>query len=330
MSKYYRLNFAERIRISVYLEQGFGVSKIARKLNRSKSTISRELQRKCGSYVASLAQAESAFKRSEGKFGLRKIDLNPKLREEVFKGLKKRWSPKLISKMLKDKFPKDRSMQVSHEAIYTYIYVLPRGELRKELSKFLRQRKERRKGRSDRIEKRGRIPEMISIEERPKNVANRSLAGHWEGDLIIGKQRSSALATLVERKTRALILIPLKKDRTAKTVRKALEKAVRHLPRHMKLSLTYDQGVEMSEHKLFTKNTKMKVYFCHPASPWERGTCENTNGLIRDYFPKGTDFSKMPTREIKRVQDELNERPRAALNYKTPKEAINAEILSLR
>lgn len=332
MRNYYRLDMRDRIKIFGYLAQGLGVTKIAEKVGRSKSTISRELSRCRGycPYDPSLANADSAFNQGRRRYGIRKLDLNDKLREEVFSGLKKRWSPEQISKILIKKYPRDKSMRISHEAIYTYIYVLPRGELRKELTLMLRQRKKYRQSRTNQYERRGQLPEMISIEERPKNVESRSLPGHWEGDLIIGKNQKSALGTLVERKTRALILVPLKNDRSPKTVRRAFEKAIKSLPKKMRISLTYDRGFEMREHQLFTKNTKMKVYFCHPASPWQRGTCENTNGLIRDYFPKGTDFAQITLKELHFVQNQLNERPRKALDYRTPKEALNEEILSLR
>ena len=217
-------------------------------------------------------------------------------------------------------------MHISHESIYTYIYLLPRGELRKELTDYLRQHKKSRYRRKGERDKRGKIPDMISIEERPAEVADRSIAGHWEGDLIVGKGHKTAMGTIVERKTRTLIMVPLK-NKDATSVRKAFERELKRLPIEMQGSLTYDQGVEMAEHKLFTKNTQMKVYFCHPASPWERGTNENTNMLIRQYFPKGTDFSQVTRKEIKRVQHELNERPRKTLDWKTPKEVFKKEIL---
>jgi IS30 family transposase len=219
-------------------------------------------------------------------------------------------------------------MQVSHETIYTYIYLLPRGELRKELVSYLRQEKKSRYPRKGKNDKRGKISEMISIEERPAEVADRSLAGHWEGDLIVGKGHKSAIGTIVERRTRAVILVPLK-EKDASSVRKAFEKEVKKLPQQMRLSLTYDQGVEMSEHKLFTANSKMKVYFCHPASPWERGTCENTNMLVRDFFKKGTDFNLVTRKELKHVQYLLNTRPRKTLNWDTPMNALNKEILKI-
>lgn len=220
-------------------------------------------------------------------------------------------------------------MHVSAETIYTYLYVLPKGELKKELLKSLRQGHKRRY-RKDRKLRKGmgsaRLEDMISIEERPPEVANRSVPGHWEGDLLIGGQtRPSALGSLVERTTRTTLLVPLK-GKSAKEVRQAFAREMKKLPRQMRLTMTYDQGREMAEHKLFTRKTKIKVYFAHPQSPWERGTNENTNGLIRQFFPKGTIFRNIPRREIKRVQHLLNGRPRKVLGWKTPYEAMR-EVL---
>lgn len=219
-------------------------------------------------------------------------------------------------------------MHVSHESIYTYIYLLPKGALKKELILYLRQHKKLRKNRKRSTDRRGVIPEMISIDERPAEVADRSLPGHWEGDLIMGKNHRSALGSIVERTTRTVILVPLKaKDATS--VRKAFARELKSLPQQMKLSMTYDRGKEMTEHKLFTQHTTMKVYFCHPQNPWERGTNENTNMLIRDFFPKKTDFSQLSRKEIKRVQRLLNERPRKTLNWDTPKNTFNKLISSV-
>lgn len=326
---YHRLSYLERIKIEFYHSEGYSLCTIAFKLNRSKSTISRELARFKGRkrYKSEVAH-DFAKCHEQSKIPKRKLT-NPKLFAEVYEGLKKRWSPEQISMTLRQKYPDDESMQVSHESIYTYIYVLPRGELRSELMTYLRQKKTLRTKRSMTSHKRrGRIIDMISIEERPKEVANRSLAGDWEGDLVMGKDHKTAIGTLVERKTRLVLIVPLK-EKKATDVRKAFEKALKKLPQNVLTSLTYDQGMEMAEHKLFEANTKMKVYFCHPSSPWERGTCENTNGLIRDYFPKKTDFSAVTRRELKRVQDELNERPRKALEFRTPKEVFNKEILKI-
>jgi IS30 family transposase len=238
--------------------------------------------------------------------------------------LRKRWSPREIVKRLQEEYPGDKAMRISHEAIYRYIYVLPRGSLKTTLIQALRQerayRRKRKPGNHE--ESRGTIAEMLSIEERPREVADRTMPGHWEGDLILGKQKRTALGTLVERTTRYTLLVPLNaKDATS--VRTAYAKELRSLPREITKTLTYDQGKEMSGHKQFTLDTGIAVYFAHPGSPWERGTNENTNGLLRQYFPKGTEFDKVSAREIKRVQRELNDRPRAVLHWKKPIEVIN-------
>jgi len=234
-----------------------------------------------------------------------------------------RWSPEQIAQTLRREFPRDKSMRISHEAIYDYLFVLPRGALKKELVGYLRQERSARRKRTGLKEQRGKIPEMISIEERPAEVADRSVPGHWEGDLILGKRHQSAMGTLVERKTRWLFLVPLK-NKDAESVRKSFAKTIKRLPRRLRKTMTYDQGKEMSEHQLFTKGTKVKVFFAHPGSPWERGTCENTNGLIRQFFPKGTDFNKVPLKEIRWVEGLINGRPRKTLGFQTPKEVIGA------
>jgi IS30 family transposase len=245
-----------------------------------------------------------------------------KLADVVGEKLKLYWSPQQIAQWLKKAYD-DPSMHVSAETIYTYIYVLPRGSLRKELIDGLRRQHKRRRvrGRSQ-AGQTANLEDMLSIEERPSEVADRIIPGHWEGDIIIGGQREqSAMGTLVERTTRSVLLIPLK-SKKAIDVRKAFAKEIKKLPKEMRLTLTYDQGREMAQHKLFTKQTKMKVYFAHPRSPWERGTNENTNGLIRQYFPKGTNFKKISRRQIKLAQHRLNGRPRKTLDWQTPYEAM--------
>ncbi|MFH1225686.1 MAG: IS30 family transposase, partial [bacterium] len=239
--------------------------------------------------------------------------------------LKKKWSPRQIAEELEKDYPLDMTMRRSPEAIYTYIYVLPRGALKKELTACLRHNHKRRHKQSRGVKIERNIEDMLSIEERPKEVADRIIPGHWEGDLIIGKNNRSALGTLVERTTRTTILVPVK-NREAETVAKAFAKEVKKLPKQMKLSMTYDQGREMAKHKLFTNITGAKVYFAHPRSPWERGTNENTNGLIRQFFPKGTDFHKVSRYEVKKVQDLLNGRPRQALGFQKPYEVFDQLI----
>lgn len=326
--KYTSLSYQERKAVESKLREGIGIREISRYLKRSPSSISRELKRYAfeGEYDALLAELLS-IRRMGNRNCIKKLDKNNRLRKYVLGEIKHYRSPNQIANRIRIEYPGDEDMRVSAETIYTYLYVLPRGELKKELISCLRKahKTRRRQKSSDTRETRGKILDMISIEERPAEVANRSVPGHWEGDIILGKGHKSALGTIVERKTRSLILVPLK-GRDAASVRKAFEREMKFLPREMKLSLTYDQGKEMAEHKLFTKNTKIKVYFAHPRSPWERGTNENTNGLLRQFFPKGTDFTKVSRKEINKVQHLMNTRPRKVLGYYTPQEKM-AELL---
>lgn len=323
---YWRLSSAEREEVSRGLAQGTGLSAIARRLGRAPSTVTREVRYNSGksgyrAFSAGNRAHARAASRNQGKSRLTRDD---RLREYVMKKLRMRWSPREIVKRLAVEYPEDRAMRLSHEAIYRYIYVLPRGTLKTTLITALRQARAYRRKRKSRNheETRGKLVAMLSIEERPHEVADRTMPGHWEGDLILGKHQRTALGTLVERTTRYTLLVPLKaKDATS--VRNAYAKALRSLPREITKTLTYDQGKEMSEHKQFTIDTGITIYFAHPGSPWERGTNENTNGLLRQYFPKGTEFDKVSTREIKRVQRELNDRPRAVLHWQKPIEVIN-------
>lgn len=331
---YKRLSEREREEVSIGLASGETQASIALRLGRSASTISREIARHKGAAGYRAFSAGKAAERSTSsrRHGKRRLVQEEHLQSYVLSGLKKRWSPEEIVRRIKIEYPSDTSMRISHEAIYQYIYVLPRGSLKKELVSCLRQeRKYRRKqgGRKGKVEEtRGKIADMLSIEERPKEVEDRIVPGHWEGDLIMGKYKRTALGTLVERTTRYTLLIPLGRDKRAADVRKAYAKAMRTLPKELAKTLTYDQGKEMSEHKRFTVDTGIQVFFAHPGSPWERGTNENTNGLIRQYFPKGTEFDKVSTREIKRVQRQLNDRPRAVLGFYKPDEKFN-ELVAL-
>ncbi len=301
---------------------------IALQLGRSTSTVAREV---AGNSGASGYRAFSAGQRARAaaaarRGGIRRLDREPRLRAYVVAGLRKRWSPREVVRRMKMEYAADSSMRISHEAIYQYIYVLPRGSLKQELVSALRRehayrRKTGGKGRPG--EARGRIAGMLSIEERPAEAADRTVPGHWEGDLILGRHKRSALGTLVERTTRYTILVPLGRQKDAASVRRAYARAFRSVPQELAKTLTYDQGKEMSQHARFTVATGIQVYFAHPASPWERGTNENTNGLIRQYFPKGTEFDKVSTREVKRVQRQLNDRPRAALSFYKPDEIFN-------
>jgi IS30 family transposase len=328
MTNYLRLSDLEREEISRLLSQKCSFSDISKKLGRHISTISREVKAgSCNKYTYRAVKAQNrarrnANKRKSGKF---KLNDNPTLWIYVRKKLKKKWSPRQIAEELEKDYPLDMTMRISPEAIYTYIYVLPRGALKKELTSCLRQNHKRRYKQARGVKMERNIEDMLSIEERPKEVEDRIVPGHWEGDLIIGKNNRSALGTLVERTTRTTILVPVK-NREAETVAKAFAKEVKKLPNQMKLSMTYDQGREMAKHKLFTNITGVKVYFAHPRSPWERGTNENTNGLIRQFFPKGTDFNKVSRYEVKKAQDLLNGRPRQALNFQKPYEVFDQLI----
>lgn len=329
MTNYKRLSDLEREDVSRMLSQGYSLRSIARSLDRNVSTISREI--KLGgcnkrTYRAVTAQNRAKRNSSKRKTGKYKLNDNPSLWKYILKKMKrKKWSPRQIAEELEKDYPLDMTMRISPEAIYTYIYVLPRGSLKKELTASLRQNHKRRHKQARGVKMERKIEDMLSIEERPKEVEDRIVPGHWEGDLIIGKNNRSALGTLVERTTRTTILIPVK-NREAEIVAKAFAKEVRKLPQQMKLTMTYDQGREMAQHKLFTRISGIKVYFAHPRSPWERGTNENTNGLIRQFFPKGTDFNKVSRYEVKKVQDLLNGRPRQALDFKKPYEVFNQLI----
>ena len=232
-----------------------------------------------------------------------------------------RWSPEQIAHRLPQRYPNEPTMRISHEAIYTYLYVLPCGGLKRELARYLRRRHRFRRPHKVRLSSRP-IQDLISIDERPAEVADHTVPGHWERDLLVGQANASALGTLVERTTRFTLLVPLT-AKDALTVRQAFARALRTLPAQLRRSLTYDQGPEMREHRLFTKQTKMRVYFAHPHSPWERGTNENTNGLLRQFFPKGTRFHQLSRTEIKRVQVMFNDRPRKILNWHSPAHAFH-------
>ena len=331
--RYTRLTDKERESISRGLAQHKPLRQLAKELSRSPSTISREIRRNRGKagYRAFSASRRAKAAASSRKRGKRKIEKQAGLLSYVIEKLKGEWSPQEISKRLKLEYAWDMDMQISHEAIYQYIYVLPRGELKQLLIKGLRQERKHRRAqkRGDTAETRGKIANMLSIEERPAEVAERSVPGHWEGDLILGKYKHSALGTLVERTTRYTILVPLGEHKDAASVREAYAEAFKSLPAELKKSLTYDQGKEMSEHEQFTIDTGIQVYFAHPGSPLERGTNENTNGLIRQYFPKGTDFTQVSKEEILEAQRKLNDRPRRALGYLKPDEVIN-QLVALK
>lgn len=335
MKNYKRLSSYEREEISRMLAQRCSFQYISKSLDRHISTISREVKAGgCNKYTyrAGTAQARSVRNSRKRKAGKYVLDNNFRLKQYVYCKLRLKWSPTQIAKTLKTDYPTDMTMRISPESIYLYLYVLPKGTLKKELLFCLRQNRKHRHKQRRGVEAKRKLEDMLSIEERPKEVEDRIIPGHWEGDLIVGKNNRSALGTLVERMTRTTILVKVK-SKSAEDVAKAFAKKIKKLPKEMKLSLTYDRGREMAAHKLFTKTTGVKVYFAHPRSPWERGTNENTNGLVRQYFPKGTDFNKVSSYEIKRAQHQLNGRPRKVLNWKTPyvvfNQLINSNIIAL-
>jgi IS30 family transposase len=239
----------------------------------------------------------------------------------------KKLSPEQISRQLRKQFPDDAEMRVSHETIYQSIYVQGRGALRRELAVCLRTGRALRRPHRKSQERRGRIPNMINISERPAEIEDRAVPGHWEGDLIIGKQGRSAIGTLVERKTRYLILLHLPNGQTPEEVEKAMVAATKRLPETLWKSLTWDQGQEMRNHAKISVATDLQIYFCDPAKPWQRGSNENTNGLLRQYFPKGTDLSVHSADYLEFVSAEMNERPRKTLDWLEPREALG-QLLS--
>ena len=331
MKNYTRLTMLDREEISRNIALGASIRSIAHSIKRHPSTVSREIHRygfvDQKYYRAIFAQGHHNVllrkQRSNGK-----LNNNLILKQIVLDYLNKKWSPQQIAKRLKVLYPNDMTMRVSHQTIYSYIYVLPRGSLKKDIVKCLRREHQyRQKHKPNRQKTSGAIQDYLSIEERPAEVADRIIPGHWEGDLLMGSRNASAIGTLVERTTRMTFLVKLD-NKNAKAVREAFAKEFQSLPPGLKRTLTYDQGQEMAQHKIFTQETNINVYFAHPHSPWERGTNENTNGLLRQYFPKGTDFTKISKERLKEVQDELNDRPRKALAYNTPHENFAVALVA--
>ena len=323
MRHYRRLTLMEREELSRMLAAGYSLRATAQVLQRAPSTLSRELTRHRASPATyrAVAAHQRAHRWAHHPRKLRKLVSHPRLRSAVLHLLAQRWSPEQIAHGLPQRYPEDPTMRISHEAIYTYLYVLPCGGLKRELARYLRRRHRFRRPHKVRLSSRP-IQDLISIDERPQEVADRTVPRHWEGDLLVGHANASALGTLVERTTRFTLLVPLAAKDVA-TVRQAFARELRTLPAQLRRSLTYDQGPERREHRLFTKQTKMRVYFAHPHSPWERGTNENTNGLLRQFFPKGTRFTRLSRTESKRVQVMLNDRPRKILNWQSPAHAFH-------
>lgn len=298
------------------------LNSIAKKLGRDPSAITREVRKqvKRKNWCYSALRGQELATENRSKRGRKsKIESNTELKEYVYAKLKEEWSPEEIANRIKKEYVHNKTMRISHETIYQHLYCLPRGELKKELMAGLRLNRKRRLSRAAGHARRPGIQDIISISERPTETIGRTVPGHWEGDLIIGKDRKSAIGTLVERTTRLTLIVPLKK-KDAISVRTEFAKAFKRIPKKFTKSLTYDRGTEMAQHKLFTKDTGIKVFFADPYCPWQRGTNENTNGLIRQYFPKGTDFRNVSIAEIKEAERRLNSRPRKVLGFFTPSE----------
>ena len=324
------LSVQEREKIRDLKAAGTSARGIAHALGRSPSTISRELGRNTDpvlGYLPHGAHRKAAARRARPKTA--KLAVESDLRDYVKARLLLRWSPEQISHTLVEEFPDNPEMRVSPETIYQALYVQARGGLKREIQAALRTGRTRRKPHRTGEQRTPRfVDPMIMISERPPEIEDRAVPGHWEGDLITGAYNQSAIGTLVERTTRYVMLVHLPNDHTAETVRDGLVKTMATLPAHLRGSLTWDQGAEMATHKSFTLATDMPVYFCDPASPWQRGSNENTNGLLRQYFPKGTDLSAYGPEDLEHVAQELNGRPRKTLGWKTPAERLRDLLLT--
>jgi IS30 family transposase len=322
------LSMAEREEIALGLAQGKSMRQIARQLGRPASTVSREVARNSsgtGSYRTLAAQARAEQRARRPKEA--KLAGNDELRGYVQGKLRQRWSPEQVSARLVTEFPDRPEMRVSHETIYQSLYVQGRGALRRELAKSLRTGRALRRPRRKTGERRGKIAGMVNISQRPAEAADRAVPGHWEGDLLVGAHGKSAIGTLVERTTRFTMLVPLPDGFDAPAVAGALTPVIAGLPGALRRSLTWDQGWEMKAHAQITVAADCEIYFCDPHSPWQRGSNENTNGLLRQYFPKGTPLGGHSAAHLAAVADELNGRPRKTLGWRTPAEAL-AEVLA--
>ncbi len=314
------LSLEEREHVSLGLVLGKSLRSLAVELGRSPSTVSREVSRNRGTrrYLASTAERTARARAT--------VPRRPKklvsrwLWRYVERHLRQEWSPQQIVWRLKRDYPGDMSKQVSHETIYAMLYTMPRGEMRRQLVSALRRKRKWRRHHRKPGDRRGQIPNMVSIHERPEEVMARQVPGHWEGDLVKGTNNQAAIGTLVERTTRLVLLVKMD-GCTAETARKGFARKFRHVPEILRKSLTYDRGKEMTEHEELTRQVKIQVYFADPHSPWQRGLNENTNGLIRQYFPKGTDLTPVTQRELNFVANRLNTRPRRSLDCATPLEA---------
>lgn len=319
------LSLSEREDISRGLHRGDSLRAIAGQIERCVSTISREVANNGGRISYRAVSADQAAYWRSRRPKRTKLSLCSQLREQVEAMLELRWSPQQIAARLAIEFPNDPAMRVSHETIYRSLFVQSKGALRKDLTAYLRTGRTRRRppGRS---KVRGQIKDMVLISERPAEVEDRAVPGHWEGDLIIGKAGKSGVATLVERKTRYVMLVYIGYDQTTQNVCKAIAMQIRQLPAHLTRSLTWDRGKELTDHMKFSIDTGVEVFFCDPRAPWQRGSNENTNGLLRQYLPKGTDLAVHSQTDLDRIAAELNGRPRQTLDWMKPAEKM-AELL---
>jgi IS30 family transposase len=324
----FRLSLDERVEIRVGLETGWSFRLIAAGLGRSASTVSREVNANGGraGYAPMSAHRRAAALARRPKPA--RLAANAALRARVVADLERLWSPGQIADRLRAEFGDEPEMRVSHETIYRSLFVQGRGELRRELTACLRTGRAARRSRG-RVDGRGHITGMVSISDRPAEVADRAVPGHWEGDLILGRGGRSAIGTLVERSTRFVLLLHLPHGRSAEQVRDAMTAAIATLPAALRRSITWDQGSEMHQHARFSVDTGVPVYFCDPHSPWQRGSNENTNGLLRQYFPKGSDLSVHDAAALQAAADSLNGRPRKTLGSMTPSEKLNEVLVAL-
>jgi len=319
------LTIGEREQILLGIGRRESLSAIARRLAHAPSTITREVQANGGREHYSAWHAHTRAReqvRRPKPCTLR----HGRLLREVSRRLEQLWSPQEISRRLRLDYPDDPEMRVSHETIYQSLFVQGRGELRRELARCLRSGRTARRPQG-RVEQRGRLPGMVMISQRPAEAADRAVPGHWEGDIILGEGGRSAVGTLVERTSRFLLLLHLDRHRSAEAVDAAMRKAVQTLPKELWRSITWDQGAEMANHADFSVATDIPIYFCDPHAPWQRGSNENANGLLRQYLPKGTDLSRISEADLHRIQRSLNGRPRKTLGYLTPSEKL-AEIVA--
>jgi len=322
-----RLSETEREEISLGLQAGLSLRELARRLERAPSTVSREVGRCGGRKHYRAVRAERAARRRAERPKVAKLVRHGKLRARVTQMLSDCWSPRQISARLVVDFPDDPETRVSAETIYQSLFVQSRGALRKELARCLRSGRTRRRPRG-RPERKGRLKDMVMIADRPAEVEDRAVPGHWEGDLIVGAHGKSAVVTLVERSSRFVLLARIGTDQTSRTVCAAIARRIKQLPKQLRLSLTWDQGKELAQHAQFSIATDVAVYFCDPHSPWQRGSNENTNGLLRQFLPKGTDLSVHSQARLDRIASLLNGRPRQTLGWMKPSERFAQLVAS--